>query len=109
MGDVSSFKGSAVHVFKKHLDLTAVIEHVMTLDYVEIIDVTQDLDFATDLAAHVVFVVTVDYFEGERSAGRAVEYFIDGSAATAADSVHTVEFRYVEGLLYGVGDELGGC
>lgn len=35
--------------------------------------------------------------------------FIDGSAASAADSVHTVEFGYVEGLLFRVGDELGGC
>lgn len=65
MRDVSSFKGSAVHVFKKHLDLTAVIKHIMTLDDVEVIDITQDLDFATDLAAHVIFVVAIDYFESE--------------------------------------------
>lgn len=97
--DVCAFKGSTVHVLEEDLNLAGVIEHVVTLDDVEVIDVTKNLDFSTDLTTNFVFMVSVDNFESEVAAGGAMEDFVNGSTAAASDSIDTVELGEVDGLL----------
>ncbi|KAL8252578.1 hypothetical protein R6Q59_036271 [Mikania micrantha] len=100
---MSTFKRSTVHVLKKNLNLTGSIEQVVTLDDVEVVNATQDLDLTTDLAEDVFIMGSVDDLEGEEGGGGAMVNLVDGATGAAADSVEAIEFAEVEGLVFGGG------
>lgn len=95
---MDSFKRPFIHVFKEDLDFSIVIIHVMALDDVEVVYVSEDLDFPADLAANGVVVVAIDHLEGVVFTGGAVDNFVDSAACATAYSIHTLQLGKVEGL-----------
>lgn len=91
--DVSPLKRSTVHVLQQHLDFAGVVVHVVALHHVGVIHISEDLDFSTDLAEHVVVVVSVDHLQGVQPPRRPVEDLVHGAAATASDSVDSLQLR----------------
>ncbi|KAF7843162.1 Glucose-methanol-choline oxidoreductase, C-terminal [Senna tora] len=80
-----------VAAVEKDLDFCVVIVHIVTLDDVLIIHVAEDLDFAMDLSANGLLVMTVDNLERENPTCRSVDDFIHGAATSASDSVEPFE------------------
>lgn len=95
MGDVDPLEGALVHVLQEDLDFTVVVVHVVAFNHVGVVDVAEDLDLAADLEADGVIEVAVDDLEGVECAGGAVEDFVDGAAAAAADAVDSLQLGEV--------------
>lgn len=78
------------------------IVHVVAFDHVWVVNVAEDLDLAAHLSPDGVLVVAIDHFERVRPVRRPVNHFVDGSAASAADSGDSVQVRKVDDLVVGL-------
>ncbi|KAI5392198.1 hypothetical protein KIW84_076837 [Lathyrus oleraceus] len=83
--DVFPFERTTVHVFQQNLNFSVVIVHLVTLDHVWIINISQDLDFSMDLTTNRFLVMTVNHLQSVSTAVDSVNYFINRSSATASD------------------------
>ncbi|KAK3427852.1 hypothetical protein EUGRSUZ_F03995 [Eucalyptus grandis] len=99
VADVDALQRPAVHELQQHLDLAAVVVHVVALHHVRVVHVPQDLDLPADLAPHRLLVVAVDHLQRVRPPRRPVDHLVDRPAAPATDPIHPLQLREVNLLL----------
>lgn len=93
IGDAFPFQGATVHELEKYLDFAAMIVHVMALDNVLVIHVSEDLNFSMDLTAHGFLVGTVYNLKRVKTTSESVTDLIHGASAAATNPIEALELN----------------
>lgn len=94
--DMIAFQRTPVHELEEDFDFAVTVVHVVALDDVRVVNVSKDLDLTAHLTANRFLVIPMDHLQGEEPAGQPVDHLVNGTSASASDSVNPLQLLQVD-------------